>query len=135
MGQDLPQDLEVVDCETRESVSVKTLRSGEKMVITLGPFKCENECLLEKAFYLCHRIEDGWERLGYRFGFRIHGFRNVEVKKLESSSRDIIRNLKTLSGSRKSEEYIAMKLKAMDIDLSNAQIEDEVLIEIIRLIK
>lgn len=101
----------------------------------MGPFRCESESLLEKAFYLCHRIEDGWERLGYRFGFRVRGIKNVEVKKIVPSSREIIRNLKTLSGSRKSEEYIAMKLKEMEIDVGTAQIDDEVLIEIIRLIK
>jgi len=57
------------------------------------------------------------------------------VKKMESKSRDVIRNLKLLSGSRKSEEYIEMKLKAMEIDLNNLEIEDEILIEIIRLIQ
>jgi hypothetical protein len=72
----------------------------------LGPFKCESEALLEQAFYLCYRKEDGWERLGYRFGFRVRGFKKSEVKKLESTSRELIRNLKMISGSRKSEEYL-----------------------------
>ena len=54
---------------------------------------------------------------------------------MESKSRDVIRNLKLLSGSRRSEEYIEMKLKAMEIDLNNLEIEDEILIEIIRLIQ
>lgn len=90
----------------------------------MGPFKCEHDGFLENAFYLCERKEDGWERLAYKFGFRIRGFKNVEVKKLEPTCRDLIRNLKVLSGSRKSEDYIGMKLKAMDIDLNNIQMED-----------
>jgi hypothetical protein len=36
-------------------MNVKTLKSGEKMVVVLGPFKCDNEALLEQAFYLCYR--------------------------------------------------------------------------------
>ena len=92
------------------------------MVIELGPFKCENEGLLEQAFYLCYRKENGWERLGYRFGFRVKGFKKVEVKKLESNGREMIRDLKMLSGSRKSEDYIEMKLKSMNIDIQNMQI-------------
>lgn len=51
------------------------------MVVSLGPFKCENESLLEKAFYLCFRQENGWERLGYRFGFRVRG-EKIEPKKI-----------------------------------------------------
>jgi hypothetical protein len=82
---------------------VKTLKSGEKMFLELGPFKCETEGLLEQAFYLCFRTENGWERLGYRFGFRTRGFKISEVKKTESNTRDLIRNLKLLSGSKKSE--------------------------------
>jgi hypothetical protein len=124
-----------VNCDTKEAIKVKTLRSGEKMVVELGPFKCPSDALLEQAFYLCYRVENGWERLGYRFGLRVRGVKNVEVKKMESASRDMIRNLKTLSGSRKSEDYLAMKLKEMDIDLTNVEIEDELLIEIIRMIK
>jgi hypothetical protein len=56
----------------------------------------------------------------------------VEVKKIESNSRDLIRNLKLLSGSKKSEDYIAKRLKSMDIDLNNLEMDDEILIEIIR---
>lgn len=98
---------------------MNTVRSGEKMVVEVGPFSCQNENLLEKAFYLCYRLENGWERLGYRFGFRVRGYKNVEVKKVESNGRDLIRNLKLLSGSRKSEDYISMKLRDMDIDINN----------------
>ena len=50
------------------------------------------------------------------------GFKKVEVKKLESNGREMIRDLKMLSGSRKSEEYIEMKLKSMNIDIQNMQI-------------
>ncbi len=81
---------------------MKTLKKGEKMIIEVGPYKCQNETLLEQHFYLCYRIQDGWERLGYRFGFRIKGVKKTEVKKMECSQRDMIRNLKMLSGSRKS---------------------------------
>jgi hypothetical protein len=47
------------------------------MIVELGPFKCQNEALLEQAFYLCQRLEDGWERLGYRFGLRVRGVKSV----------------------------------------------------------
>ena len=60
---------------------METLKSRERMVVSLGPFKCENESLLEKAFYLCFRQENGWERLGYRFGFRVRG-EKIEPKKI-----------------------------------------------------
>jgi hypothetical protein len=36
----------------------------------------------------------------------------------------MLRTLKMLSGSRKSEEYIEMALKAMGIDVSSCDIED-----------
>lgn len=66
-----------MSCETKEATKVKTLKSGEKMVVEVGPFKCNSDALLEQAFYLCHRLQDGWERLGYRFGLRVRGVKNV----------------------------------------------------------
>lgn len=45
-GKDLPMDLEIVDCDSKESIKANTLKSGERMVVELGPFKCENEGLL-----------------------------------------------------------------------------------------
>lgn len=98
----------------------------------MGPFQCDSEALLERAFYLCHRVEDGWERLGYRFGLRVRGTKNVEMRRIEQTGRELIQNLKVLSGSKKSVEYIAMKLKDMKIDLNKLEMEDEILIEIIR---
>ena len=86
-GQDLPQGLEVVNCETKEARPVGSLRAGEKMVVELGPFRCESEAVMTQAFYLCHRTEEGWERLGYRFGLRVKGVRAQEPKKMESQSR------------------------------------------------
>lgn len=98
----------------------------------MGPFKCDTEALLEKAFYLCHRVQGGWERLGYRFGLRVRGIKNVEMRRIEQTGRELIQNLKVLSGSKKSVEYIGMKLKDMKIDLNKLEMEDEILIEIIR---
>lgn len=102
------------------------------MIVEVGPFKCENEALLERAFYLCYRSQNGWERLGYRFGLRVRGLKNVEMRKMEQSGRELIQNLKVLSGSKKSVDYIGMKLKDMKIDLNKLEMEDEILIEIIR---
>lgn len=105
-GQDLPEDLEVVNCETKEAKKVNSLRAGEKMVVEVGPFRCENEAVMTQAYYLCYRTEEGWERLGYRFGLRVKGFKPQEPKKIESQSREILKNLKVMSGSKKSVEYL-----------------------------
>jgi hypothetical protein len=40
-----------------------------------------------------------------------------------------------VSGSSKSEEYLMLKLKSMDIDVMNLEMEDEVIIEVIRQFK
>ena len=105
-GKDLPEDLEVVNCETKEAQKVKSLKAGEKMLIEVGPFRCENEAVMTQAYYLCYRTEEGWERLGYRFGLRVKGFRAQEPKKMESQAREMLKSLKVMSGSKKSVEYL-----------------------------
>jgi hypothetical protein len=32
-GKDLPENLEIVDCDTKEAIKVETLKSGERMVV------------------------------------------------------------------------------------------------------
>lgn len=73
------------------------------MIVEVGPFSCTDEKLLQKFYYLCYRIGDKWCRLGYKFGFRVRGTKKVEVKQLEVNNRQRIRDLKLMSGSKKSE--------------------------------
>jgi hypothetical protein len=103
-----------------QSSAVKTLRSGEKTVLRLGPFLCEDEQVLRKSYHLCYRADNGWVRIGHRFGLRVLGFRKKE-KKVEEETMQLIKDLKMLSGSEKSEGYLAVKLKEMGIDLKNIE--------------
>lgn len=54
--------------------------------------------------------------------------RNNEINK----ERERIRDLKMLSGSKKSEEYLLMKLKSLGINLLQISMDDEVLIDLIK---
>jgi hypothetical protein len=103
---------------------VSALKSGNKMVIELGPFICKNESLLEKTYSLCYKEGEEFIRFGHKFGFSVKGVKKNEIKKNDSliQEKEKISDLKMLSGSKKSEEYLKMKLKSMGIDLLNIQI-------------
>ena len=67
----------MVDCDTKESRLVKSLKNHEQTTLEVGPFVCNDDTLLEKLYYLCYQVEDKWMRIGYKFGLRVRGIRVV----------------------------------------------------------
>ena len=55
------------------------------------------------------------------------------IKKNDTVEKERVRvqELKMLSGSKKSEEYLTMKLKSLGIDILNIEMEDELILEVI----
>lgn len=85
----------------------------------MGPFVCSNEGLFEKTYVLCYREGGELVRFGHKFGFSVRGVKAKTVRKVVCSQRERIRDLKMVSGSSKSEEYLILKLKSMGIDVMN----------------
>ena len=104
------------------------------MEIQMGPFSCKDNATLEKTYSLFYKEGDELVRFGHKFGFSVKGVKRSEVKKNDTVEKERVRiqELKMLSGSKKSEEYLAMKLKSMGIDLLNIEMEDELILEVIR---
>lgn len=127
--------IEIVDINTKESTIMKTLYSGEDTQVELGPFLCDSEKTLEKGFFLAYRENGELVRFGYKFGFCVRGCKPSEPKKLLVDPRRTVRALKEKSGSKKSEEYLMIKLKSFGVDLSNIELEEELLLDLIRQIQ
>lgn len=137
-GEDWTQkEIQVIECGSTEGRRVSALKKGDKMVIEMGPFVCKNESVLEKTYSLCYKEGEELIRFGHKFGFTVKGVKKSTIKKNDSLllEKERIRDLKMLSGSNKSEEYIGMKLKSLGIDLLNLQMEDELILELIRQLK
>ena len=107
------------------------------MMVELGPFVCKTDNILEKTFSLFYKKDDQFIRFGHVFGFSVRGVKKTEIKKNDSidKERERVRDLKMITGSSKSEEYLSLKLKSLGIDLLNLTIDDESLIEIVKQIK
>lgn len=71
-------------------------------------------------------------RFGHKFGFMVRGVKAKGVRKIVSSPRERIRELKRVSGSCKSEEYLSLKLRSMSIEVMSLEVEDEMLVDVIR---
>lgn len=104
------------------------------MVIELGPFVCKNESILEKTYSLCYTEGKELIRFGHKFGFSVKGMKKGEIKKNDRllQEKERIQDLKKMSGSNKSEEYLGMKLKSLGIDIMDLQMDEELLFELIR---
>lgn len=103
------------------------------MVIELGPFSCKNDSTLEKTYSLFYKEGEELVRFGHKFGFSVKGVKKSEIKKNDTVEKERVRvqELKMLSGSKKSEEYLTMKLKSLGIDILNIEMEDELILEVI----
>jgi len=107
------------------------------MYVEFGPFVCKNENILEKTYSLFYKDGDELVRFGHKFGFTVRGVKKVDIVKNDTfeKERERIRDLKEVSGSRKSEEYLSLKLKSLGINLLESELDDENLIDIIKQIK
>ena len=67
----------------------------------------------------------------------MRGAKKVDIVKNDTfeKEREKIRDLKEISGSNKSEEYLSLKLKSLGINLVESELDDESLIDIIKQIK
>jgi hypothetical protein len=67
----------------------------------------------------------------------VRGAKKVDIVKNDTfeKEREKIRDLKEISGSNKSEEYLSLKLKSLGINLVESELDDESLIDIIKQIK
>ena len=128
------EHIELIDSEQKRGKRVTSLKNGQKMVVELGPFICKNDATLEKTYSLFYKEGDELVRFGHKFGFTVKGVKKSEVKKNDTIEKQRVRvqELKMLSGSKKSEEYLTMKLKSMGINLLNIEMEDELILEVIR---
>ena len=131
------ENIQVIECGKTEGKRVSALKSGDKMVVELGPFVCRDQTVLEKTYSLFYKEEDQLVRFGHKFGFAVKGVKKAEIKKNDSieKEQEKIRDLKAISGSLKSEEYLGLKLKSLGIDLLDVQLEEEMLVDIVRQIK
>ena len=63
-------------------------------------------------------------RIGYKFGLRVRGIRVVVPLVNVNANEEVmtkIRDLKSISGSYKNEEYLLLKLKEMGVDVLNQE--------------
>lgn len=74
-------------------------------------------------------------RFGHKFGFATKGERPVSVIKVKQDPLNKLRLLKYQSGNQKSEQYLMMKLRTMGINMSELELDDQIMIDIIREIK
>jgi hypothetical protein len=138
VGQDWTQEhIMVVECGKTEGKRVSALKNGDKMVIELGPFVCKNNTILEKTYSLFYKDGEELVRFGHKFGFSVKGAKKIDIKKSDTIEREKekLSVLKVISGSKKTEEYLALKLKSMGINVLNLELDDETIIEIIRQVK
>ena len=107
------------------------------MMVDVGPFVCKNDNVLEKTYSLFYKDGDDLVRFGHKFGFSVRGAKRIDLKKNNSAEKEKekLRDLKAISQSKKSEEYLGTKLKSMGIDLLEPAIDEESLIDIIKQIK
>ena len=138
VGQDWEEkDIQVIESGKTEGKRVSALKRGDKMLVDVGPFACKNDNVLEKTYSLFYKDGDELVRFGHKFGFSVRGARRMDIKKNESAEKEKekLRDLKAISGSPKSEEYLGMKLKSLGIDLLEPAIDEESLIDIVKQIK
>ena len=127
-GEDWNHDhIEIIEAGQKSGKRLSTLKKGGKMTVDVGPFMCKNEDLLEKTYSLYYKDGEEMIRFGHKFGFTVRGVKRGEMKKnvKTEQEREKIRDLKVISGSLKSEEYLNLKLKSLGIDVLNLQMDDE----------
>lgn len=107
------------------------------MLVDVGPFVCKDENAVEKTYSLFYKEGEELIRFGHKFGFSVKGVKKSEIVKNDSieKERQQLRDLKSISGSTKSEEYLSLKLKSLGINLLELEIDEESLIEIVKQIK
>ena len=138
VGQDWEnKEFQVIECGKTQGKRVSALKSGDKMQVDVGPFVCKDENVLEKTYSLFYKEGEELVRFGHKFGFSVRGAKRAEIFKNDSvqKEKERLQDLKSVSGSTKSVEYLSLKLKSLGIDLLNLEIDDEGLIEIIKQIK
>lgn len=107
------------------------------MHVEFGPFVCKTDNVLEKTYSLFYKEGDELIRFGHKFGFSVRGAKKLGLVKNDSfeKEREKIEVLKAISGSKKSEEFLSLKLKSLGINLLDTDLDDESLIDIINQIK
>ena len=138
VGKDWKQkEIQVIECGKTQGKRVSALTSGDKMMVDVGPFICKDESALEKTYSLFYKDGEDLVRFGHKFGFSVRGAKRADIFKNDSVEREKekLKELKSVSGSSKSEEFLGLKLKSLGIDLLNLELDEESLIEIVKQIK
>jgi len=78
-------------------------------LVKIGDFDCRDESKLQRAYYLCYEKDHEYVRFSKKFGFTVMGV-NQKVTKINFDWKKTLKELKMLSGSTKSVDYLAKKL-------------------------